>query len=133
MLILLSVDKILLPNYAAGIWLGQAYLWEALNHLSICQFLWDIICFLTFWMWNHFLLSNLLRFVVINLDKLSIGMVLISLQDSNTNVKEVGVKIKWANLYFRVFVVITCASSICSIFPLFIELNALEKSTNSVA
>ena len=66
----------------------------------------------------------------------------ITLQDSRDNAEKVGAAIWWANRCFRVFVKHHCSGNsffrenICSkyllhLFPLWMELNGMEKSTNN--
>ena len=69
----------LAPGNAAGIQLRQLYLWEALDHLCslyLTEFLRDIANFLSFLMWNHFLLFDLTTFEVCRLGKIWTRMVL---------------------------------------------------------
>ena len=53
-----------------------------------------------------------------------------SLQNSCDNVEEAVVTISWANHCFHVFLKYYYSSSIYSIFPLSMELNALNKSVD---
>ena len=55
--------------YAVGILFRLVYFREVLDHLHclhLSYFLWDIICFLPFLVWNHFLLFDQLTFIVHN-------------------------------------------------------------------
>ena len=57
-----------IPGYATGIWLGLVCLQEEPFYLLL--FLWDIVCFLPFWVLNHFLLLDLSTFKVHSLGRL---------------------------------------------------------------
>ena len=103
--------------------------------------MWGIICFLLFPVWSHFLSLNLLMFEVLSLGTLWTGMGLVyPLAEHCNNVKEVRVSIWWVNFYFCVFIEHnlsvmvslgeTVAEKYLFHFPLCMESNALEKSTN---
>ena len=75
MMVLLAVFFL---GYTTGFRLRQGYLREALDHLHslrLLYFLGDIICFTSLKMWNHFLLLDLLTFVLRNFGRLWTYMV----------------------------------------------------------
>ena len=87
---------------------GKIYKTKSLgNYITHCLrlsfFLWDIVCFLYILIWNHFLLTDLLIFLVRNQDRLWTEMVSPCKIPATTS-KNVCVVIWWANHCSRVSV-----------------------------